>query len=846
MIISNRLLPRVLLQVLPVTVVVLLAIGYFAHVTVRQSLLDEHQKGLEQIAAQSATSLAVRLQNVVDTAHTLAVNDLVINSLIDLSDRERYIPTLFQSLRVPGSNRARVTLVDYRGRRIASNMPGPGYSTAEWISSVMDGHELVQTDIGGMIVAIPVLYANLAEGMVVIEFDAPGFSEFVALPIQADGYAIRAAGGGAIFASDGDLLRSDSGDRGNAEWMTVATTMAGFPGLSLVTGDRMANVLVPIERQKSFLLAAILLSIASVGAGIFITAIKVVNPVRKFIGSVEKVSGSDGLGYRMEPFGTEEFRHLAGSFNEMLGGIESTTTSRDYTDGILNSMNEFMLVVSADGKVQSGNRAMAGALGCAVGDLPGRRVSSLVSGSWTELLVSAAQGQGSIERSLKTGANTDIPVLASASSMRLEGDDSEHSGDDGPKMVILVLKDITEQIRNKALLKRRSDQLAQSNALLSQAQQRLLDAIEAIPSGFMLFDTDDNLVLYNSAAANLASYLSSEMKPGISKDRFAYLMLRQQFPECSEAEMEIKVDALRAENRALLDLEKPEPIEYELGSGVWRRRYMNRTADGCSLSITTDISDIKAAHQNLLKHSEDLERSNADLEQFAYVASHDLKAPLRAIDNLAGWIEEDVAEHMSDDSREHMTLLRGRIGRLESLLEGLLRYARTGRDETEQSWVDTGPLVSEAVELLGEPEIVNVDIPGDLPRIHTSAAALQQVFRNLISNAVKHRDRDDVCVEIGHRDLGDEWEFSVTDDGPGIPEQYHDRIFQMFQTLKRRDEVEGSGLGLAMVRKLVRAHGGEIDVGSCDGERGSVFRFTWAKTDANAEQTIQMEGKNAA
>jgi signal transduction histidine kinase len=698
-IISNRLLPRVLLQVLPVTVVVLLAIGYFAHVTVRQSALDEHQKGLEQIAAQSATSLAVRLQNVVDTAHTLAVNELVINSLIDLSDRERYIPTLFQSLRLPGSNRARVTLVDYRGRRIASNMPGPGYSTAEWISGVMDGHELVQTGVGGMIVAIPVLYANLAEGMVVIEFDARGFSEFVALPIQADGYAIRAVDGGAIFASIGDLLRSDKGDRGNAEWMTVATTMAGFPGLSLVTGDRMANVLVPIERQKTFLLAAILLSIAAVGAGIFVTAIKVVNPVRKFIGGVEKVSGSDGLGYRMEPFGTEEFQHLTGSFNTMLGDIESTTTSLDYTDAVLNSMSEFLLVASADGQVQSGNRAMARALGCRVRDLPGRNVSSLVSVGWQELAASMDKDRQSIECELITGTGAGIPVLVSASPMRPKGDDPDQSHGADLETLILVLKDITEQLYDKAQLD---------------------------------------------------------------------------------------------------------------------------------------------------KHVNDLERSNADLEQFAYVASHDLKAPLRAIDNLAGWIEEDVAEHMSDDSREHMTLLRGRIGRLESLLEGLLRYARTGRDETEKSWVDTGSLVSEAVELLGEPEIVSVDIPGDLPRIHTSAAALQQVFRNLIGNAVKHRDRDDVCVEIGYRDLEDVWEFSVTDDGPGIPEQYHDRIFQMFQTLKRRDEVEGSGLGLAMVRKLVRAHGGEIDVGSSEGERGAVFRFTWAKPDANAEQTIQMEGKHAA
>jgi signal transduction histidine kinase len=396
------------------------------------------------------------------------------------------------------------------------------------------------------------------------------------------------------------------------------------------------------------------------------------------------------------------------------------------------------------------------------------------------------------------------------------------------------------------LVDQRTTELTATNNNLKQAQQRLLDAIEAFPNGFLLFDSNDRLVLHNSLAKQVTPYLKSKLAPGLTFRELTDLYLGFLDPDCPEAERDELTAARMEAHQDMRDHGHTVSVEQQLSPGFWVHRSHNRTAEGGSLMVLSDVSDINIAHQDLVKHSRELERSNADLEQFAYVASHDLKAPLRAIDNLAGWIEEDVSEHMSEDSREHMTLLRSRITRLEALLEGLLRYARAGRDLAETSWVDTGALVSEAVELLGEPEFVNIEIPGNMPQIQTSAAALQQVFRNLIGNAVKHRDRDDVHVKITWKDLGSVVEFSVIDDGPGIPEQFHDRIFQMFQTLRRRDEVEGSGLGLAMVQKLVRTHGGEIDVISRDGERGSVFRFTWANHKMQAESEMQMEEKNVA
>lgn len=240
--------------------------------------------------------------------------------------------------------------------------------------------------------------------------------------------------------------------------------------------------------------------------------------------------------------------------------------------------------------------------------------------------------------------------------------------------------------------------------------------------------------------------------------------------------------------------------------------------------------------EELTQNVEQLEQSNRDLERFAYAASHDLKSPLRAIDNLAEWIESDLNEVMSDENKEQMTLLRNRVRRLEALLEGLLQYSRVGRQSAEIEFVDMKSVIDEIVDLLDLPASFTVDVVTALPRMHTAKAPLNQVLTNLIGNAVKHHDRDAGRVEISAKDLGDFVEVAVADDGPGIEEAYHDRIFQLYQTLKPRDKVEGSGLGLTMVSKQVEAHGGTIAVESTDGQRGTTFRFTWPKQELPESQ----------
>ena len=207
----------------------------------------------------------------------------------------------------------------------------------------------------------------------------------------------------------------------------------------------------------------------------------------------------------------------------------------------------------------------------------------------------------------------------------------------------------------------------------------------------------------------------------------------------------------------------------------------------------------------------DLRRTNEELEQFAYVASHDLKAPLRGIENLVGWIEEDLEGSLTGDVQTNMDLLKSRVQRLESLLDDLLAYSRAGRADVAFAQVDTKALVEELAQLVSPPEGFEIVAADDLPTVKAAKAPLTQAFQNLIGNAIKHHDRPgEGHVRVDAQPSADMVEFVVTDDGAGIPEQFRERVFGMFQTLRPRDEVEGSGMGLAIVRKLVERQGGKV------------------------------------
>lgn len=256
---------------------------------------------------------------------------------------------------------------------------------------------------------------------------------------------------------------------------------------------------------------------------------------------------------------------------------------------------------------------------------------------------------------------------------------------------------------------------------------------------------------------------------------------------------------------------------------------------GLIYAVARDVTERKRVEELMARQARELARSNEDLEQFAYVASHDLRAPLRTIVTLTEWIEEDMAGELPGKVKGHLNELRRRVRRMETLTDDLLAYSRAGRETGSIETVDTASLVADLTDLLSPPPGFKILADSSLPSVRTFPAALEQVFRNLIGNAIKHHDRVTGRVEVSARDMGDYVEFSVTDDGPGIPAEYQDRIFQMFQRLKPKDEVEGTGLGLALVKRLVEGLGGRLRVES-NGTRGAVFRFTWPRDTAETEE----------
>lgn len=240
--------------------------------------------------------------------------------------------------------------------------------------------------------------------------------------------------------------------------------------------------------------------------------------------------------------------------------------------------------------------------------------------------------------------------------------------------------------------------------------------------------------------------------------------------------------------------------------------------------------DLFVQREQIMRLNANLRQSNEELERFAYICSHDLKTPLRAIHNISNWIEEDLGDALHGKSREYMDELRKRVWRMERLLDDTLEYARIGSKAA--SYVPdavNGRVLAENVVLLASaPEKFTVKIGDGFNNIEVNRLPLQQVLYNLLNNAVKHHDKPAGEVRLDAEEGPGEYIFTVTDDGPGIAPQFHNRIFEMFQTLQPRDQREGSGMGLAIVKKILMTQGGDITVKSEPG-KGSVFRFNWPK-----------------
>ena len=256
------------------------------------------------------------------------------------------------------------------------------------------------------------------------------------------------------------------------------------------------------------------------------------------------------------------------------------------------------------------------------------------------------------------------------------------------------------------------------------------------------------------------------------------------------------------------------------------------------LVVAWDLTEQKLAEKRQAELFKEVKSANQELKDFAYIVSHDLKAPLRGIKTLANWISTDYADKLDDNGREQIDLLTRRVERMHNLIDGVLQYSRVGRTKEEKVKVNLNDLVAEVIDTVAPPENIEIKVENELPVIECEETRIIQVFQNLLSNAVKYMDKPQGQIVIGCVEENGFWKFSVADSGPGIEEKHFERIFRIFQTLLPRDEFESTGVGLTVVKKIVELYGGNIWVESKLGE-GCTFFFTLPR------QEIEMGLKDA-
>ncbi|MEO0867703.1 MAG: PAS domain S-box protein, partial [Cyanobacteria bacterium J06642_11] len=441
---------------------------------------------------------------------------------------------------------------------------------------------------------------------------------------------------------------------------------------------------------------------------------------------------------------------------------------------------------------------------------------------------------------------------------------SNNASDGAREVVISVLRDITDRKQfeaaicelNETLEERvlqRTAALEQANSdiqslfereqtalsRLSRSEQEYRSVVTGIRDIIFKLDFSGNLVFLNPAwmdilGFDVAESLGKSFVEFMSdEDRPAFQQQLEQLKQGSltEGSLELKLLTAEGEQRWLeMDAQLLEATQ-SLPTGIGGILVDITDRKESEALLQRRATELETINSMLLQTTALAEQRNQELDQFAYVTSHDLKAPLRAIANLSLWIEEDLDAVLTDETRQQMNLLRSRVKRMEALINGLLQYSRVGRMAEDAQPVDVAELLEEVLDMLGIPPVISIEIEGKMPAIVSERLPLQQVLSNLIGNAVKHRDRPEGRVKISVTRDRDVVVFAISDDGRGIAAQYHEKIFTIFQTLEARDKVESTGIGLSIVKKIVTARGGTIKVQSQVGE-GSTFAFTWPATAA--------------
>ncbi len=353
---------------------------------------------------------------------------------------------------------------------------------------------------------------------------------------------------------------------------------------------------------------------------------------------------------------------------------------------------------------------------------------------------------------------------------------------------------------------------------LEQQKEKYSSIIANMNLGLVEVDTDDVIQLVNQSFCTLSGYSEDQLVNKKALDVINVLN-KNVVEEKTERRINGESDSYEVEV-----LHPSGELRYWLVSGA--PRYDERGKVIGSLGIHLDITNQKLLELQKEKLVQELETSNHSLQEYAHIVSHDLKSPLRSISALSSWLNDDYKNVLDEAGKNNLAMMQEKVEAMDNLIDGILKYSTISSETMATTNVNVNEVISEITDIIFIPDHVQIKITSELPVVIADKTKIHQLFQNILSNAVVHIERDKGLVEIGCMETSTHWEFSIKDNGVGIPKEYHEKIFKIFQSVGNKER--STGIGLSIVKKIIDLYQGKIWLESEIGV-GTTFFFTLKK-----------------
>ena len=665
-------------------------------------------------------------------------------------------------------------------------------------------------------------------GVVVINVDvSPALAAFEAgAPTYAQVYVAAERGDYLIHPDPALRFANDRG--GNVSWRTdlphLAGALADAPAAVLDAGDsgllaaaRVASPsaagLVLIERIPAVLAGATavvqrtVLGVVAIAACIavlvaLVLARSLTRPITRLSHAMAAFAGEPptGLPTRLRSEVGALARSFEGMANDTIAraaALRVLSQRERLHAAVVESSLDSILVTDLERHVTAWNPAASALYGVSIDDALGRPVLDVLDpehhDQYAELL----------DQAVATGRSVDLELdyrLAAGGRQQLLVRSSAVSGATGAVIgLAIIARDVSAARR----------------------AERQISRIFEVSAHGMLLVARDGAVRRTNDAARRVFLLDQECLTDLNIDDLLPRKYREMHARQRAAYLEAPSVRPMGPGRDLIGLRTDGT---QVSVEVTLSPFEGPDGETLVLATVIDITERKrVAERSLADYAERLEQSNSDLKQFAAVVSHDLRAPVHQIGLLAGWIEEELRNDAREETRENLGMLRSRTQRLNALIEGILAYSSAGTSGLRPKIVDTRLTVDEILLSLEIPRGFDVRVSGEWPRLYVDPTQLTQILQNLIQNALRHHGKPAGRIEVGCERSVDRVVFHVRDDGVGIPEAHRERVFRLFETLRPKDELGTTGIGLAIVKRMVERNGGTIGIGAPPGGGADVF-----------------------